>query len=219
MDPLLNASDDEAQRQDAAATVKGPGSIAIFPFSGFDQGMGELAGALEALRSELSATRWAGEGGARLTVTLGLRAEWGEDGQCHWRLSEGVSAHVLTVDLSNVSDAGPAEAVDVAAELDQVFGAPGFDSAARATVFRERAQELGVPALRDVLILLEAGKVSEDAALDRARHAIERLLERGPAGVRDGARRLVRLFARQDAVTLLDVIGSRWRYGTGHGPA
>jgi len=116
MDPLLNVPDDDAPRQDAAATVKVPGSVAISPFSGFDWRMGELAGALEALRSELSATRWAGEGGARLTVTLGLKAEWGDDGQCRWRLSEGVSAHVLTVDLSNVSDAGPAEAVDVAAE-------------------------------------------------------------------------------------------------------
>lgn len=195
------------------------GSVAIFRFRGFDGRMGELAVALEALRSELLATRWSTGGSGRLSVTLGLTAEWDADGRCRWRLAAGDSPHVLTVDLGHDAVVAEPEPVDVAGELDQVFGPPGFDSAARATVFRETADALDVAGLKQVLALLESGKVSEDGTLDRARHAMERLLERGPVGVRDGARRLARLFERQDAMQLLDVIGSRWRYGTGHGPA
>lgn len=188
-----------------------------------DEGMGDLLKAIEALRDELA--------GVEGDVTLGLEALRGEDGQWTWRLASGPATHTVRWALGRgLGRAGTSTGTDGAAsprdawsetvetevlgDLDAVFGPPGFDSGARATVFREIAADVGEHGLGRVLELLQRGQTSEDADHERARHGLARLLDRGPSGSRDGARILGRLLGRHGLERVLERVGARWRFGT-----
>lgn len=185
--------------------------------------MGDLLKSMEALRDQLA--------GVEGEVTLGLEAVRGEDGQWTWRLASGPTTHTVRWALGRgLGRAGAgAGAVGAAAccaawsetveaevlgELDVVFGPPGFDSGARATVFMEIAADVGERGLSAVLDLLQRGQSSEDADLDRARHGLARLLDRGPSGARDGARIVGRLVGLHGLERILKSVGARWRFGT-----
>jgi len=188
--------------------------------------MGDLLKAMEALREEL--------GGVEGEVTLGLEALQGEDGRWTWRLASGPATHTmcwrpgpgvgragegigLSLAASRQEPWNETQEAELLGDLDAVFGPPGFDSGARATVFREIAADVGEPGLRRVLEGLQRGLPSEDADLDRARHGLARLLERGPSGSRDGARILGRLLERHGLGRVQDRVESRWRFGDGNG--
>jgi hypothetical protein len=76
--------------------------------------------------------------------------------------------------------------------------------------------ELGPESFPGVLTALIEARRLEEPGLERARHAIQRLLERGPAGVRNGAGILRDVFGRHPFDPLLTLVEDRWRYGTGH---
>jgi hypothetical protein len=209
-----------------------------------ESGPSELQVALLALRRELEGVshndpsprepRWKMD---RIRVRMAVACVACPGGGWRWVPSQGDSPH--TVDLEwRSEDTGskppmaasgtessmavgsaswmPELAEQLGVVLDGVFGPPGFDSAARATVFRESALEVGPESLHGILTALVEGRRLEESGAERARHAIQRLLERGPAGVKDGATVLRDVFGKYPFAGLLGLIEARWRYGTGH---
>ena len=156
----------------------------------------------------------------------------GADGQGCWHPASGPSPHGLDLDWvrggglvsdvpagsGSVPQTTPAEGAltPMMQKLEAAFGPPGFDSAARATVFCELASEVGLDAVVGLLEALVEKRTSPDPGIERARPSVMRLLERGPAGVGSGAQILMRLFREHPKESILEAIGSHWRYGTGH---
>jgi hypothetical protein len=104
-----------------------------------------------------------------------------------------------------------AESESVAA-LSEVFGAPGFDSSARATVFREALEELGEAQRGAVLASLGSpAPEGEEPALGRARQLVLRLAGSGPAGPKRGPELLRQLAGRVPAAVLIRLAAERWR--------
>ena len=204
----------------------------------------QLQAALLALRRELEGTDLIERGSDgrpwkldRIRVRMAVSCVACPGGKWEWVPSLGDSPHTVDLEWSpegaesrpSVPSPGkePSTAVQPAAWtpeteesvgviLDGVFGPPGFDSAARATVFRESAIELGPESLQGVLTALMEGRRLEESGLERARHAIQRLLECGPAGVKKGAGILHDVFSSYPFDPLLTLVEDRWRYGTGH---
>jgi len=209
-----------------------------------ESGPTQLQAALLALRRELEGTAHVGQSSNgrpwkldRIRVRMAVSCVACPGGKWEWVPSLGASPHTVDLEWSPegaelrplVPSPGkePSTVVQPAAwsldtaerlgvVLDGVFGPPGFDSAARATVFRESAIEVGPESLQGVLAALIEGRRLEEPGLERARHAIQRLLERGPAGVRNGAGILRDVFGRHPFDPLLTLVEDRWRYGTGH---
>ncbi|KAB2661935.1 MAG: hypothetical protein DVB31_11825 [Verrucomicrobia bacterium] len=104
------------------------------------------------------------------------------------------------------------EATQPAVEiLSGVFGAPGFDSSARATVFREALDPLDGAGVRRLMETLGDREPTGDRAADHARHLVRRVIASGPGTVEDGVAALRGLFAIHDAGELLGLIEDRWR--------
>lgn len=209
-----------------------------------ESGPTQLQAALLALRRELEGTACVGRSSDglswkldRIRVRMAVSCVSCPGGKWEWVPSLGDSPH--TVDLEWIRESAesrpavpplgeeasipippgpwaPGTAERVGVLLEGVFGPPGFDSAARATVYRESAIELGRDSLQVVLTALMEGRRLEESGLERARHAIQRLLERGPAGVKSGAAILRDLFGRHPFDPLVTLMEDRWRYGTGH---
>lgn len=96
--------------------------------------------------------------------------------------------------------------------LAEVFGAPGFDSSARATVFREALEELSTLQRHQVLTSLEGPATpDEDAVVTRARHRILRLVGSGPAGREQGSALLRQLALRESTQALIQQAAEHWR--------
>lgn len=209
-----------------------------------EPGPTQLQAALLALRRELEGTAHVGQSFDgrswkldRIRVRMAVSCVACPGGKWEWVPSLGDSPHTVDLEWSPESaelrpsvpspfkeppsTMPPASwtteiAEGVGVVLDGVFGPPGFDSAARATVFRESAIELGPDSLQVVLTALMEGRRLEESGWERARHAIQRLLERGPAGVKTGAGILRDVFGRNPFDPLLTLMEDRWRYGTGH---
>ncbi len=175
------------------------------------------------LRREVEAGLAAGNGRApgRVTVTVGLQPLAG--GQ--WGVATGPTPHVLTFEFEPAPAPDPvlepsgwsaADQEAVACRLDGVFGPPGFDSAARATVFRETVSALDPDQLPVLWDGLEGVVTVSDTGLARAVHSVQRLLERGGIEVGTGARMLRGIFLRHPAEAVLELVDRRWRFGTGH---
>ena len=97
------------------------------------------------------------------------------------------------------------------AVLSEVFGAPGFDSSARATVFREALEQLSEEQRRRVLVSLGSmPSPGEEAIVSQARHLIQRLAASGPAGSEHGPAKL-RHLASMGSVRELIQLAERWR--------
>jgi hypothetical protein len=202
----------------------------------------QLQAALLALRRELEGTAQQPSEGRpwkldRIRVRVAVSCVACPGGKWEWVPSLGDSPHSVDLEWSpegaelrsSVSSPAkepsmvfqpaawsPETAERVRGVLDGVFGPAGFDSAARATVFRESAMELGLESLLGVLAALIEGRRLEEPGLERARHAIQRLLERGPGGIKNGAGILRDIFGRHPFDPLLTLVEDRWRYGTGH---
>jgi len=197
--------------------------------------MTDLQKALQALQREVDEVF--GGGGPRRAwhldrVKLRLGVEWAEDGSAGlvgWRPSSSPSAHVVELEWQRgdgpAGDGGSACAaesglkpapVPLPEQLDGVFGKPGFDSAARATVFREAVAEVGVEGVEEVLAAVVARARLTDGVRDRARHAVTRLLERGPSGIEGGCAALGAALATHGVAAVMAEVENRWQYGTGH---
>ncbi len=122
-----------------------------------------------------------------------------------------------TVSSAPAPSADPATTADpdgssAFAGLARILGAPGFDSSARATVFREAMEELDAAQQRQALLGLgDPPAVGEDPAVVRARHLVRRLAASGPAGSTDGPRLLRELAMRIPVEDLLALAVRRWR--------
>lgn len=124
--------------------------------------------------------------------------------------SEGRPTQVLKQSGSTEIAANGAEPPNFAV-LSEVFGTPGFDSSARATVFREALDELSEEQRRRVLASLGSGpSPGEEAIVIQARHLIQRLAASGPAGSERGLEKL-RQLASTCSVRELIQLAERWR--------
>lgn len=117
------------------------------------------------------------------------------------------SAPRIVATAATVADGSPAFT-----GLAQILGAPGFDSSARATVFREALEELDAAQQRQALLGLgDPPSAGEDPAVIRARHLVRRLAGSGPAGMTNGPRLLRELATRCPVEELTALAASRWR--------
>ncbi|MSU37118.1 MAG: hypothetical protein EXS36_18890 [Pedosphaera sp.] len=97
------------------------------------------------------------------------------------------------------------------AVLTEVFGAPGFDSSARATVFREALEQLSEEQRCRVLVSLGTmPSPGEEPTVTQARHLIQRLAASGPAGSERGSEKL-RQLASTGTVGELIRLAERWK--------
>jgi hypothetical protein len=106
----------------------------------------------------------------------------------------------------------PSQAAHVTQSLSSIFGAPGFDSSARAAVFRDAFADL-TPEQAAMLIQSFSGTPlpEEERAAKRARMLIVKLLKTGPMkSAEEGAEVLTELFARYELEALLNLIGREW---------
>ncbi len=107
-----------------------------------------------------------------------------------------------------LSDADAEAAVGV---LSGLFGAPGFDSSARATVFREALEPLSEPALERLIGSLGEAAETGDPEVDRAKHLIRRVLASGPGPVKEGSACLQALFRQHAPGELVGLVADRWK--------
>jgi hypothetical protein len=173
----------------------------------------------------------------RISLTLGLQlapnhSDRAEDGLFAVATDSASCPHHVTVEFKLTSITGPtggdsasgqsttattfvtpeSENALVAA-LSEIFGAPGFDSAARASVFREALEELSDDQRRQVLttLSLRTEPIGEEAAVSRSRRLVRRLAASGPAGIEHGAQLLATLAAQSPGSQLIRLAAERWR--------
>lgn len=108
----------------------------------------------------------------------------------------------------------PAVTETVFQALCGLFGAPGFDSSARACVFREALDGLSDADVAAVITRLAGpregeGKVAPE--LERARELLSRVVRSGPAqSFRRGGEILTTLFALAPVAAVLRLVEERW---------
>jgi hypothetical protein len=107
----------------------------------------------------------------------------------------------------------PTDTGGIVPVLAQVFGVPGFDSSARATVFRET---LAGKSHDEVLAVLATLRPEATAPLDdatrRASHVLRGIIQSGPTkNVGQGARALVELLTQHPLAEVLCVAETTWK--------
>jgi hypothetical protein len=110
------------------------------------------------------------------------------------------------------ADLERAQDTKVAESLSSIFGAPSFDSSARATVFREALAGLSDDQARAIINSLRGlptPGISPAAA--RARHLIGRLLERGHAGAPRGRDILSEILHQHSVQSVIRIVRERWK--------
>lgn len=123
--------------------------------------------------------------------------------------SGGVSA---APPLRNANLEG-SEAESIKHDLQEVFGPPGFDSSARATVFLEALAELSEDQIHSVLTSLRGEAAAElDEVSRKARHLISNVIRSGPLrSVEDAGLFLAQIFVRHPVEPLRQLIATTWR--------
>jgi hypothetical protein len=112
--------------------------------------------------------------------------------------------------------AGPSDEAardDVLKLLSDIFGAPGFDSSARATVFREALARLKEKDARLVIKSL-SGKPATDLHDDarQARHLMSNVLRSGPLkSASRGGEVLTRVFEKHSVASIARLIEETWK--------
>jgi hypothetical protein len=97
--------------------------------------------------------------------------------------------------------------------LTQIFGAPGFDSSARATVFREA---LDGKSHDEVLAVLASLRPEATASLDdatrQASHVLRGIIQSGPLkNVGQGAHLLIGLMTQHPLPEVLRIAETTWK--------
>ncbi|MBI5801303.1 MAG: hypothetical protein HZA92_11365 [Verrucomicrobia bacterium] len=97
--------------------------------------------------------------------------------------------------------------------LSQLFGAPGFDSSARATVFRDALEGMSQEQILTVLAAASAAPAAgTDAATRMAAHLLRGVIQSGPTKAVDrGVNALRELLARHPLAELLRVAEAEWK--------
>jgi hypothetical protein len=161
----------------------------------------------------------------RLRITLNFALD-----KTGTQASAGAGPHSLSLDfklgpvsegeISPVPAAPPvvaAPAVDATSDifgtLQQVFGAPGFDSSARAMVFREALEGLTQEQARVAVARLRPGVPSPaDPATQRAGNILRGICHSGPLkNAARGGQLLAALLAHHPLLALLAVAETEWK--------
>ena len=107
----------------------------------------------------------------------------------------------------------PTDSEQVINALSSVFGAPGFDSSARATVFREVFSGLDPAQVSNLVASFSGNSSSEaDAALRSAIQRVNGILRSGPQrSPEEGRKILARVFSRPSHLPVLKFIEETWK--------
>ena len=103
------------------------------------------------------------------------------------------------------------EAAVIKEQLSIVFGSPGFDSAARATVFCEALEELSE---EDAVALVSAlrGEIGKpEGPAKRALALLQRVCQSGPAGLGKGKAVLVDVFQKYSVSSVVKLVATVWK--------
>lgn len=105
------------------------------------------------------------------------------------------------------------EAERIANELALLFGPPGFDSSARATVFREALEGLAEEDIATTLnALANHSPAASEGPAKRARHLVTGVIKSGPLGSFERGVTILDGILRQHRVSaLLQLIEQRWK--------
>ena len=106
---------------------------------------------------------------------------------------------------------GPAGEITEA--LSQVFGAPGFDPSARASVFREVVEGMTQEQVMEVLTaVLASPSANADNATRMSAHLLRGVIQSGPTKALDrGVSTLRELLARHSLTEILRVVDTEWK--------
>ena len=150
-----------------------------------------------------------GETGHRLTIEFKAHDP---------RRLESSPGQGVTPGVSEVRETEPValqetEATRAVESLATIFGRPGFDSSARATVFRETLTGLDDSQIRVVVRALREGRAPEaDPAGKRAWDVLSRLLRSGPSkSVTKGGGILDRIFGQFPVAWLIRLLEETWK--------
>jgi hypothetical protein len=122
--------------------------------------------------------------------------------------SEGETAPVPAASPGGVDTAS-----DIYGTLQQVFGTPGFDSSARATVFREALGEVTLEQARAAVARLRPGvPPTADSATQRAGNILRGICHSGPLkNAARGGQLLAALLERYPLPVVLGVAETEWK--------
>jgi len=101
--------------------------------------------------------------------------------------------------------------------LERMFGPPGFDNAARASVFCEVVEGLDASQVGALIEAFETDPAEvpqvrpADAAVATARIRLVRLLRMGPSGFRGAVDAMLQVLKQQPAPLVLKTIRERWK--------
>jgi hypothetical protein len=103
--------------------------------------------------------------------------------------------------------------LDLLEALARVFGEPGFDSSARATVFREALTGMPEAQIRAVMDSLQGAPGSElDETIRNTRHLILGITRSGPLQSQEkGGEVLTEIFRERKAAEILQLIEEHWK--------
>lgn len=206
------------------------------PMTPLEQALQTLRQELETAMSPLPGSRtgacWTAD---RATVSIALQLSpsprTGDPDRFTVATDPGTALHHVTFELrrtpASLTADAPAPGVESAGQspmndapplsplvsgLAEIFGTPGFDSSARATVFRETLEGLDDPQCRAVLESLGSpAPAGDDEGIARVRHRITRMAASGPAGRDRGPDLLRRLAALHSPHSLVQAAATHWR--------
>ena len=112
---------------------------------------------------------------------------------------------------SRRSEIPAADVSSIEEKLSEVFGKPGFDSSARATVFREALENLSTDELRDLIEILGGNQIeSSRISVKHSASMISRVCQSGPSGS-TGKEILASLFQIYDVDPLIRLVARVWK--------
>lgn len=177
----------------------------------------------------------------KLTVSLQFAAQETREGEVHFFWSApsevAVSApaghpHTLTIEFkaaalvgeeppamritgktqSPVPKATQADASQIKDALSRIFGTPGFDSSARATVFREAFAELSPEQAHLVMDSISGAAPEDDEQAKRSRTLLLKLVRSAPLeSPQEGIDLLSRLFRQNSLEAILTLVAREWK--------
>lgn len=131
-----------------------------------------------------------------------------------FKVGEWGQLQPVTAPAASVAPAArPLDAGGIVPVLTQVFGAPGFDSSARATVFREALEGKSHDEVLAVLATLRPEATAPlDDATRQASHVLRGIIQSGPTkNVGQGAKLLVELITQHPLAEVLRVAETTWK--------
>lgn len=125
----------------------------------------------------------------------------------------GEAGQLVPVTPAAVPATKPAVATDMVPVLTQVFGPPGFDSSARATVFRETLADRSHAEVVAALTALRSNAPSAlDPAVKHVSQILRGMLHTGPMkNVPHGAELLIELLVQHPLAEVLRVAETTWK--------